>query len=206
MGLQDESKLLQQAIEGDREALGSLLEFHRPYLVILASRELDPLVSARLSGSDIAQQTYLEAVRGFDNFRGKSPPEFMAWLKQILANNLVEATRVHLQAQKRSVRKEFQPAGSAHGRAGLPRQIASEGSSPSSRAMRGERAVQLANMMQALPEDQFEAIRLRYIEGWSVAGISERLERSESAVAGLLKRGLQGLRNSYSLTEDESRD
>jgi RNA polymerase sigma-70 factor (ECF subfamily) len=202
----DERRLLESALAGDREALGSLLERHRPYLVILASRELDPLVSARLSASDVAQQTYLEAVRGFGDFRGKSPREFMAWLKQILANNLVEATRVHLQAQKRSIRKEYKPAGSAHGRAGLPHAIASTESSPSSRAMRGERAVQLANVMQTLPDDQFEAIRLRYIEGWAVARIAGRMERSDSAVAGLLKRGLQGLRNGYSLLEEGPRD
>ena len=87
MGSHHEQELLERAITGDREALGSLLDRHRPYLVILASRELDPLVSARLSGSDIAQQTHLEAIRGFDNFRGRTPQQFMAWLKQILSNN-----------------------------------------------------------------------------------------------------------------------
>jgi RNA polymerase sigma-70 factor (ECF subfamily) len=60
--------------------------------------------------------------------------------------------------------------------------------------MRGERAILLAQMMQSLPEDQFESIRLRYIEGWSLARIAERLNRSQDSVAGLLKRGLQSLR------------
>lgn len=194
MDPQHEQELLERAIAGDRKALGSLLERHRSYLVILASRELDPLVSSRMSGSDVAQQTHLEAIEGFDNFRGRTPQEFMAWLKQILSNNLVEATRVHLQAQKRSVRKEHRIANSSQDRAGVPFGVASSESSPSSRAMRGERAVQLAQWMQALPQDQFESIRLRYIEGWSVTRIAEKLDRSESAVAGLLKRGLQGLR------------
>lgn len=194
MESQEELGLLERALEGDREALGSLLEHHRSYLVILASRELDPLVRARLSGSDLAQETCLEAVRGFAQFRGQTLPEFMAWLKQILSNNLVEATRVHLQAQKRSVRKEHRIANSSQERAGVPMGAASSESSPSSRAMRGERAVQLARWMQTLPQDQFESIRLRYIEGWSVTRIAEKLDRSESAVAGLLKRGLQGLR------------
>lgn len=185
--------LLERALAGDREALGSLLEHHRPYLVILASRELDPLVRARLSGSDLAQETCLEAVRGFVQFRGQTLPEFRAWVKQILTNNLVEATRMHLQARKRSVRKEHRP--SRDSRAGASPQHVSQESSPSSRAMRGERAIQLAQMMQSLPKDQFESIRLRYIEGWSVARIAERLNRSQDSVAGLLKRGLQSLRN-----------
>ena len=60
--------------------------------------------------------------------------------------------------------------------------------------MRGEAAVRLAEAMRELPTDQFEALRQRYIEGRSLALIAERMERSEAAVASLLKRGLQGLR------------
>lgn len=206
MGSTEELKLLELALDGDRDALGSLLEHHRPFLLILAARELDPLVSARLSGSDVAQQTCLEAIRGFDQFRGRSLPEFMAWLKQILANNLVEATRVHLQAQKRSVRKEYRAVSSSQGRAGFAHGLASADSSPSSRAMRGERAVQLARLMKELPDDQFEAIRLRYIEGWPVARIAERMNRTESSIAGLLKRGLQGLRQRMSPAAEMQRD
>jgi len=206
MDLPDERRLLELAVGGDDEALGMLLGHHRPYLVVLASRELDPLISARLSGSDIAQQTYLDALKGFDNFRGTSPREFMAWLKQILANNLVEATRVHLKAQKRSIHNEYKSRESPFVRAGLPLGIVTEESSPSSRAMRDERAVELAHLMESLPEDQFEVIRLRYIEGWSISQITDRMERSESAVAGLLKRGLQKLRDRHSIAEEESHE
>jgi RNA polymerase sigma-70 factor (ECF subfamily) len=35
---------------------------------------------------------------------------------------------------------------------------------------------------------------MRYLEGMSLKGISERMKKTEMAVAGLLKRGLQGLR------------
>jgi hypothetical protein len=45
--------------------------------------------------------------------------------------------------------------------------------------------------------DQREAIRLRHLEGWTLAALAERFGRSESAVAGLLKRGLRGLRNHF---------
>ena len=60
--------------------------------------------------------------------------------------------------------------------------------------MRSEQAVWLARAMRKLPEDQCEALRLRYLEGWSLREIAERLERSEMAIASLIKRGLQGLR------------
>jgi RNA polymerase sigma-70 factor (ECF subfamily) len=61
--------------------------------------------------------------------------------------------------------------------------------------MRDEAAVFLANCLQELPESQREALRLRYVEGASLKEISTAMGKSEMAVAGLLKRGLQALRN-----------
>ncbi len=72
--------------------------------------------------------------------------------------------------------------------------------------MRGERAMQLANAMGSLPDDQFEAVRLRHLEGWPVSQIAERMERSELSVAGLLKRGLKSLRTTLPNPGIEQRD
>jgi RNA polymerase sigma-70 factor (ECF subfamily) len=72
--------------------------------------------------------------------------------------------------------------------------LPSETTSPSQRAMRDEVAAELAASLMKLPDTQKEALRLRYLEGWSLKKISDHLQKSEMAVAGLLKRGLQGLR------------
>jgi RNA polymerase sigma-70 factor (ECF subfamily) len=48
--------------------------------------------------------------------------------------------------------------------------------------------------MAQLPDSQREALIMRHFHGWSLAQIAEQLDRSPSAVAGLLKRGLQQLR------------
>ena len=60
--------------------------------------------------------------------------------------------------------------------------------------MQGELAVRLAVEIEKLPSDQREAVRLRHLEGWSLKNLAGHFHRSESAVAGLLKRGLRGLR------------
>jgi RNA polymerase sigma-70 factor (ECF subfamily) len=62
------------------------------------------------------------------------------------------------------------------------------------RARRGKDAVRLAEAMGELPEDQQEAVRLRHLEGWPLKRIAARLQRTEVAVAGLLKKGLRALR------------
>ena len=72
--------------------------------------------------------------------------------------------------------------------------IPSGSSSPSQRMMRDEAAVVLAICLEQIPETQRQAIRMRYLEGMSLKEISERIEKSEMAVAGLLKRGLRALR------------
>ena len=60
--------------------------------------------------------------------------------------------------------------------------------------MLGERAVRLAAVMSQLPDDQQDAVRMRHLDGETLESISQQLDRSERAVAGLLYRGLTNLR------------
>jgi RNA polymerase sigma-70 factor (ECF subfamily) len=72
--------------------------------------------------------------------------------------------------------------------------LAGAQSSPSERLRKVEDACRLANALAQLPEAQQEAIVLQYWHGMTLAEIGRRLERTPVAVAGLLKRGLQRLR------------
>jgi RNA polymerase sigma-70 factor (ECF subfamily) len=56
----------------------------------------------------------------------------------------------------------------------------------------------MAALLVSLPDAQQEAIRLRHLEGMPVAEIAARMDRSLPSVAGLLKRGLQTLRQKLS--------
>jgi RNA polymerase sigma-70 factor (ECF subfamily) len=68
--------------------------------------------------------------------------------------------------------------------------------------MRAEDAERLVRALAALPEDQREAVRLRHLEGWPLTAIAEKLDRSLAAAAGLIKRGMQTLRDA--LRRDEA--
>ena len=63
------------------------------------------------------------------------------------------------------------------------------------RYIRGEKALQLAELLQELPAAQRDALRLRYIEGCSITELAHELKRSLPAAAGLVKRGLAALRS-----------
>src|SRR4051812_46652110 len=82
---------LAAARAGSTEAIGQLLDGFRPYLWMIASAELGEPLRAKLSGSDLVQDSLLNAFRAFDRFRGDTPDELRAWLRQVLrrviANN-----------------------------------------------------------------------------------------------------------------------
>tara|TARA_B100000945_G_scaffold313045_1_gene308442 strand:+ start:518 stop:1129 length:612 start_codon:yes stop_codon:yes gene_type:complete len=188
------SALLRRAKGGDQDALGTLLLRYRPYLRILALRYLDSGVRQRVDPSDVIQQTCLDIHRDIDGFRGDHEAEWIGWVRRILENNVNQVIRRHIQAQKRSVRKEAMIDKSSGAHRLHHTGAVSRESSPSQRAMRGEQAVRLARLLGKLPVDQREALRLRYLEGKTLRQIAERNGRSEMAVAGLLKRGLRSLR------------
>lgn len=186
-------KRLQKARDGDNDAMGALLDEFRPYLRLLAQRAMDGRLAGRVDASDVVQQIYLSAVRKFDEFTGKDADALAGWLQLIHERNLIDTARKHLAAEKRSVDREAtliesEPLDDV------------ELTSPSQRMMRGENAVRLAQALTCLPDDQAEAIRLRHLDGWGLEQISERMDRSKRAVAGLLHRGMENLRDRLSDT------
>lgn len=190
-------ELLQLARDGDSAAKGQLLDQFRPYLNVISQRMLNERIRGRLDPNDIVQVTFLEASRDFHAFRGESIDSLLAWLRNILRNNVQTAHQEHLLTQKRSARMERNisiRSESGNTSLGMDHIIPSEASTPSQRLMKDEAAVQLASMLENIPETQRNAIRLRYLEGYSVRDIAEAMGKSEMAVAGLLKRGLQTLR------------
>ncbi|MFO1065119.1 MAG: sigma-70 family RNA polymerase sigma factor [Pirellulales bacterium] len=186
-------QLLDEALQGNRDSLGRLLEDYRAYLTVLAQRYLDPRLRGRLDPSDVVQVTFLEAQRDLPSFRGRQIEELLGWLRHILRNNVSSAHQNHLFTQKRSAGRERSNTPNDSGPA-ITDMVPSETTSPSQRVMRDEAAVYLASCLLELPETQREALRLRYVEGRSLKEISAEMSKSEMAVAGLLKRGLQTLR------------
>ncbi len=187
-------QLLDEAQAGNAEALGELLESYRAYLTVLAQRYLDARLRGRLDAADIVQVTFLEAQRDLPNFRGHQIEELLGWLRNILRNNVSSAHQNHIYTQKRSAGREVSNS-PTDSRPAFTDLAPSETSSPSQRMMRDEAAVFLADCLLELPGTQRDALRLRYVEGQSLKQISEVMCKSEMAVAGLLKRGLQALRN-----------
>ena len=182
---EDRDRLLTAARGGDDDALGELIENFRPMLRAEAMRTLTE-VQGRVDASDIVQVTWWSAFRGFPRFEG-DVDAFVGWLRNIHDRNLRDAVRDQ-HAGKRAIRLEAAPS------AVLPMAPAKI-TSPSQKLVRIEEQENMEACLALLPAAQKEALRLRYYDGLSIAVIVERMGRSETAVAGLLKRGLSGLRD-----------
>src|SRR5262245_31447323 len=89
----------------DPVAGAETLERYRAYLRLLARLHLDRRLQGKLDPSDVVQQTFLQAYRALDQFRGRTEAELAAWLRQILAHNLAHAAR-DLGRDKRDVARE----------------------------------------------------------------------------------------------------
>lgn len=170
------------------------LDRFRAYLHLLARLQLDPRLRTKLDASDVVQQTLLQAHAARDQFRGSSPEELTAWLRQILARVLGHAVR-DFGRGKRDVAQERSLEAALDASSGrLQTFLAADQSSPSERADRNEQLLRLADALAALPEAQREAVVLHYWQDWPLAEIAKHMDRSSSAVAGLLKRGVGALR------------
>jgi RNA polymerase sigma-70 factor, ECF subfamily len=200
----DSNELLRKSLLKDAAAFGELLEHYRPYLTFLALRYLDARLQARFDAADLVQVTFLEAHRDLPNFRGTDIASLLAWLRNMLRNNIASTHQAHLYSLKRNASLEvnFPATNTSSDPQPLVELVPSETTSPSQRVMRDEVAASLAISIDRLPETQAEAIRLRYLEGCTLREISERMQKTELAVAGLLKRGLRSLRDDLDVDTD----
>jgi RNA polymerase sigma-70 factor (ECF subfamily) len=188
--------LLLAARAGNNSAQGELLRRFEPWLRLLARVQLDSRFAAKFDASDVVQQTLLEAVKAFPQFRGSTEAELTAWLRQILAHALAHEIRRYHGTAKRDITQEVSlEAELAQSSQRLGALLAESGPSPSQQAARCELDVLLADILARLPEDYRDVIVWRHLEGLSHDEIAQRMNRSPGAVRMLWVRALAALRN-----------
>jgi RNA polymerase sigma-70 factor, ECF subfamily len=185
--------LLAQARAGDTAALGQLFELYRNYLRLIARPMIEGALKLKLDASDLVQETFLKAHRQFAHFAGRDEPELMAWLRRILVRTLADQARYH-RSRARNVRRQVSLEALLEQAGGAAQQaLADSLPSPSSMAVRRERAVLLADALEKLPADYREVFVLRNIEHIPFNEIATRLGRSPGATRVLWTRAMQRL-------------
>jgi RNA polymerase sigma-70 factor (ECF subfamily) len=169
-------------------------ERFREYLALLARWQLAPHLRGKVDLSGVVQQTLLEAHQALERLRDQPEDAQAAWLRQALANNLRDEVRKLGTAARDVGRERSLEASLDQSSARLEAWLAADQSSPSGRAERQEDLLRLAAALATLPEDQRRAVELHHLQGRPLAEVAAELGRSKGAVAQLLFRGLQKLR------------
>jgi RNA polymerase sigma-70 factor (ECF subfamily) len=187
--------LLSQAQQGSQAAQGALLEKYRTYLQLLSRVEIGRRLQTKVDASDVVQDTFLEAHRNFDNFRGGSEAEFVAWLRAILAARIANLVRHYLGTQGRDLRREqglnidLDQSSQM-----IDRGLFALSNTPSQQVAQREQGLVLADALEKLPPDYREVVVLRNFEELTFPEVARRMQRSEDSVQKLWVRALVGLR------------
>jgi RNA polymerase sigma-70 factor (ECF subfamily) len=189
------TSLLRDARRARPGARVQLLEAYRNYLGLLARNGIDASLRGKADPADLVQETLLKAYQRFRQFRGRTEAELVAWLRQIMANNLASLARRYRLAGARGIGRDqsLEQALLASADA-MDRLLAVEGPSPSESAERRELAVLLADALAELSASHREVLVLRSLQERSWAEVAGRMGRSVGAVRMLWARALKQLR------------
>ncbi len=197
MDSDDPLALIASARGGNATDLGKLVSLYRQYLHSLADTQMHRQLRRRVSTSDIVQETLIKAVCHFEQFRGHTEQELVAWLRKILINSIRSSIDREMATQRRDLRREVsihEMADAADDSCGsLNRDLLSDMPSPTEVVERKEQISCIEDQLALLPEAYRQVIVWRNLEGIEFEEIAKRMGRSVNAVRVLWARALRRL-------------
>ena len=176
--------LLREAGRGEGRARQLLLERYRLRLRQAVALRLDRRIAARVDPSDIVQEALADAARRLPEYLERRPVAFYPWLRGLALDRLIDLSRRHLNAQRRSVRRE-EPGHlllSEQSSVLLMNQLFASMSSPGRGRRREELAGRVREVLEQLAPLEREILVLRYLEESTLREVAALLGVSERTV------------------------
>jgi RNA polymerase sigma-70 factor (ECF subfamily) len=153
---------------------------------------MDPRLAPRVDASDVVQETLARVPGQLPKYLRDRPGPFYLWLRQQALRRLVDLSRRHISAQRRSVEREAPWTFSLSEASALELadQLLASGTSPSARMQKRELQSQVRAALVRLPPADREVLVLRYVEQLKTSEIAVLLEITER---GVRKRHLRAL-------------
>ncbi len=173
--------LLNNYISGDRSAISELIERHsarvRSYIGMMVK---DDDVA-----DDIFQETFIKAVKVIDEGRYTDSGKFLSWVLRIAHNRVLD----HFRRQKSS--RQINEAEAGYDVIGTMRF-----SEPTAEdeMVQGEMVQAIRDMIDLLPDEQREVVRLRYYSKLSFQEIADETDVSINTALGRMRYALINLR------------
>ncbi|MEL7263363.1 MAG: sigma-70 family RNA polymerase sigma factor [Planctomycetota bacterium] len=137
---------------------------------------------------DCVSEANTIALEKIQTFRGTTMSELGGWLRTITLNVALS----HYRKQKKNKERE-QALIDLH-----PKSDTRTASQALRLEEEGKRVIQ---MLDQLMDEEREAVWLRHVENWSIAEIATHMNRTESAVGGVLFRAMKKLRTDINVSE-----
>ena len=140
---------------------------HRPRLLALAERRLNPILLKRMSPEDVVSETYAAAAKRLAYFAAHDDVPIYYKLRTILLQTIADIVRRNLQAEARDAYREVESAkckGESEEASPFDN-LAADITSPVSRVDRDERHALLRGAIATLAENDRAIIELRHFDG-----------------------------------------
>lgn len=188
----DTNYLLQQVADGDLVAANILLARHRQRLRHMVALRMDPRLAARLDPSDIVQDALAIAHGRLREYASQKPIPFYPWLRRIAWDRLLQMHRHHIDAQRRTIRREDRLSLSNEAQALLVDRLTN--SSPMcDELVRQEMYARVRDAIARLPDGERETITLRHLEELSFQETATVLGVSLAATYSRYYRAIKAL-------------
>lgn len=189
--MSNDTQILASLRSGEEAALVTFLQTNeQPLLAFIRSR-IGTQLKKKVEPEDILQEASMEAVRvlGQTDLSTWDP---LHWMFQLCERKIIDAHRRHFDSQKRDASREAAlPAGSEA--AGLANLLAASMTTPSQAFSRDQRQLRTMAALETLPDEQREAIRLRYLVGLPSKEIAKKFGKSDGAMRVMISRALSRL-------------
>lgn len=167
--------LVQQAVEHDRAAFGSLYDKY----IDRVYKHVYYKISNQAEAEDITQETFIRAWQAIGGYKKTGAP-FVAWLITIARNLIIDHYRTN---------KRFVPLEEGIGLKNHP------DTNPEVIAETNMNSSVVRNAILQLKEEKQKVVMMRFIDGFSYNEIAQAMNKTEGAVRVILFRALNDLKN-----------
>lgn len=169
-----------EAVAGDRNALGEVLEVVRPIVLRYCRARVGNVERGGLSADDVAQEVCLAAITALPRYRDRGRP-FLAFLYGIAAHKVADAHRA-------AGRDLAFPAES------LPERWSAD-ADPERLVLEADSVSRMSQLLETLPAKQREILILRVVVGLSAAETAAAVGSTTGAVRVAQHRALSRLKS-----------
>ena len=173
--------LLNNYLSGDRSAISELIERHSQRV----RNYIGMMVKDNDTADDIFQETFIKAVKVIDEGRYVDSGKFLSWVLRIAHNRVLDYFR------REKASKQVNESEAGYDLIGTMR--FSEPTAEDDIVL-GEVEQTVRNLIEALPEEQQEVVRLRYYSKLSFQEIAEQTNVSINTALGRMRYALINLR------------